>query len=174
MSIIASSSSSRAPDVGGGGDSGAQLAGAMSGDANGGGGGFEATLDRLSDPPRCIRRELVTPTPVELLDRLLEADHPVLDDVLAIEMDRHAEPVGDALHEADVRLDEVVPSPFALGDEVGVAIECGVGVESALRGPPRFDRLSEPPFVGGGEQRPMVTSKATRGRVPTCWDMSTS
>jgi hypothetical protein len=41
----------------------------------------DRTLDRLSDPPGRVRRELEPLPPVELLDRAVEADDAVLDQV---------------------------------------------------------------------------------------------
>src|SRR5438477_10202708 len=73
--------------------------------------------DRLADPPRRIRRELVALAVVELLDRTDEADVPLLDEVQEAHAaadvflrDRHDEP--------KVRLREVVTGIVALLDEL--------------------------------------------------------
>jgi hypothetical protein len=65
-------------------------------------------LDGLTDPPRRVRRELVPASPIELLDRPVEAERPLLDQI----QERHAEPavpLGDGHDEAQVRLDH---APF--------------------------------------------------------------
>src|SRR6266851_3023529 len=73
--------------------------------------------DRLADPPRRVRRELVALAVVELLDGADEADVPLLDEVQeahaaadVLLRDRHDEP--------EVRLREVVPRVVALLDEL--------------------------------------------------------
>jgi hypothetical protein len=69
-------------------------------------------LHRLADPPRCVRRELEAATPVELLDRAVQAERSLLDQV----EEGHAEPaiaLRDRHDEPQVRLDHV-----ALGDRV--------------------------------------------------------
>src|SRR5262249_58669923 len=61
-------------------------------------------LDALTDPPRRIGRELVAATPVELLDRPVESERPLLDQV----EERHAKaPVAlrDRDDETAARLD---------------------------------------------------------------------
>src|SRR6266540_2919303 len=81
--------------------------------------------DRLADPPRCIGRELVAALVLELVDRLHEADVPLLDEVEELQAavrvllrDRHDEP--------QIRLDELGLRPLgpvlALADRpVGAA-----------------------------------------------------
>src|SRR5439155_11534028 len=48
----------------------------------------DRALHRLADPPGRVRRELVAAPPVELLDRAVEAERALLDQV----EERHAEP----------------------------------------------------------------------------------
>src|ERR1700733_5076358 len=43
---------------------------------------LEATLNRLTNPQRAVRRELEPAPPVELLDRADQSKHPLLDQVL--------------------------------------------------------------------------------------------
>jgi hypothetical protein len=61
-------------------------------------------LHRLADPPGRVGRELVPAAPVELLDRAVEAERALLDQV----EERHAEAavaLGDRHDQAEVRLD---------------------------------------------------------------------
>src|SRR5437764_3921898 len=61
-------------------------------------------LDRLADPPRRVGRKLVAAAPVELLDRAVQPERPLLDQV----EERHAEAavtLGDGDNQAEVRLD---------------------------------------------------------------------
>jgi len=79
-------------------------------------------------------------------------------------MDRDTEPVGDALHEPHIGLDEVVTGSLTLGDDVVVALQGATLGETKLRCSSGLDRLGEPSFVGGGEERPMVAAEpATAG-----------
>ena len=58
----------------------------------------------------------------------------------------------------------MVACPLTLRDEVVVAIQGATLDETKLRRSSGLDRLGEPSFVGGGEERPMVAAKpATRG-----------
>ena len=64
----------------------------------------DGALHRLADPPGRVGRELVAAAPVELLDRAVEAERALLDQV----EERHAEAavaLGDRHDEAQVRLD---------------------------------------------------------------------
>src|SRR5438105_7809035 len=64
----------------------------------------DGTLYRLADPPGRIRRELVAPAPVELLDRAVQAERALLDQI----EERDAEAavaLGDRHDEAKVGLD---------------------------------------------------------------------
>src|SRR5436190_1133159 len=64
----------------------------------------DRALHRLPDPPRGVRRELVAAPPVELLDRAVQAQRPLLDQV----QERHAEAsvaLGDRHDETKIRLD---------------------------------------------------------------------
>src|SRR5207245_2667657 len=72
----------------------------------------DRALHRLADPPGRVRRELVAAAPVELLDRTVQPERPLLDQV----EERHAEAavaLGDGDDEAEVRLDHL-----ALRDQV--------------------------------------------------------
>src|SRR5204862_944376 len=72
----------------------------------------DGALHRLPDPPGRVGRELVPAPPVELLDRAVETERPLLDQV----EERHAEPavaLGDRDDEAEVGLDHA-----ALGDGI--------------------------------------------------------
>src|SRR5207247_2563107 len=86
-------------------------------------------LHRLADPPGRIRRELVTTSPVELLDGAVQAERAFLDQVQ--EGDAEA-PValGDGNDQAQVRLDHA-----PLGGRVAP-----------------LDRLGEGDLLRGGEQ----------------------
>src|SRR5207253_4683265 len=89
----------------------------------------DGPLHRLANPPGRVRRELVTAPPVELLDRAVQAERPLLDQV----QERHAEaPValGDRDDQAEVRLDH-----------------------AALRGQvTALDRLRERDLLGGRQE----------------------
>src|SRR5919204_611724 len=64
----------------------------------------DGALHGLADPPGRVRRELVAPPPVELLDRAVEPERPLLDEI----EERHPEPaipLRDRDDEAQVRLD---------------------------------------------------------------------
>jgi hypothetical protein len=64
-------------------------------------------LHRLTDPPRGVRREFVAPAPVELLDRTIQAERSLLDEIeerntktsVALR-DRHDEPKVRLDHDA--------------------------------------------------------------------------
>src|SRR5919197_2021895 len=87
------------------------------------------TLHRLADPPGRVGRELVAAPPVELLDRAVQPERALLDQI----EERHAEAavaLGDGDDEPEVRLDHA-----PLGD--GVAA---------------LDRLRERDLLGGVQQ----------------------
>src|SRR5215467_6521041 len=66
----------------------------------------DRALHRLPDPPGRVRRELEPAAPVELLDRAVQPERPLLDQV----EERNAEsavPLRDRDDEAQVRLDHV-------------------------------------------------------------------
>ena len=89
----------------------------------------DGALHRLPDPPGRVRRELVAAAPVELLDRAVQPERPLLDQV----QERHAEPavaLRDRHDQAEVRLDHP-----ALGGRVAA-----------------LDRLREVDLLGGGQQ----------------------
>ena len=87
------------------------------------------TLHRLADPPGGVRRELVTTAPVELLDRAVQAERALLNQIQ--EGDAEA-PValGDGDDQAQVRLDHA-----SLGGRVAP-----------------LDRLGEGDLFCGGQQ----------------------
>jgi hypothetical protein len=87
-------------------------------------------LNRLTDPPGGVGRELEALPPVELLDRAVQPDHAVLDQVA----ERHAVAavlLGDVDDEAEVRVDHPL-------------------LRSAIA---PLDALSERDFLRRGEQR---------------------
>src|SRR2546427_4452821 len=89
----------------------------------------DRTLHRLADPPGGVRRELVAAPPVELLDRAVQAERALLDQV----EERHAESavaLGDRHDEPQVRLDHA-----PLRDRVAA-----------------LDRLRERDLLGGVQQ----------------------
>src|SRR6266516_1567185 len=89
----------------------------------------DRALHRLADPPRRVRRELVAAAPVELLDRAVEAERSLLDQV----QERDAEPavtLRDRDDQAQVRLDHP-----ALGGQVAA-----------------LDRLREHDLLGRSQQ----------------------
>src|SRR5829696_3572377 len=82
-----------------------EVVGGMDGQADGAPGVGDAALDRLADPPRGVRGELEPLAPVELLDRVDEAEVALLDEVeqreagrLVLLRNRH--------HKTQVRLHE--------------------------------------------------------------------
>src|SRR5690606_24619364 len=76
----------------------------------------DRAVDRLADPPRGVRRELVAPAVLELLDRADEALVPLLDQV----EEAHAAAVvllHDRHDQAQVRLDEMGAGHLAVLDD---------------------------------------------------------
>src|SRR4051812_10649684 len=76
----------------------------VNGDADRAGVVRDRALHRLANPPRGVGGELVAAAPVELLDRAVQAERALLDQV----EERHAETaiaLGDGDHEPEVRLD---------------------------------------------------------------------
>jgi hypothetical protein len=71
--------------------------------------------DRLSDPPGGIRRELEAFVPVELSDRVDQAQVPFLDQIEKGETGRLV-PLGDRHDQPQIRLDEGLTCLFALQD----------------------------------------------------------
>src|SRR6266496_1976524 len=69
--------------------------------------------DRLADPPRRVRRELVAPLVLELVHRLHEPDVPLLDEVEELEAAVRIL-LRDRDHEAQVRLDQLGLGPLRL------------------------------------------------------------
>ena len=89
----------------------------------------DCALHGLPDPPGGVGRELEAAPPVELLDRAVEPQRPLLDQV----EERHAEaavPLGDRDDEPEVGLDHP-----ALGDRIAL-----------------LDLLRERDLLGGGQQ----------------------
>src|SRR5437764_3316272 len=89
----------------------------------------DSTLDRLADPPGRVRRELVTAPPVELLDRAVETERSLLNQV----QERHAQAavaLRDRDDQPEVRLDHA-------------ALRCHVAA---------LDRLRERDLLGGGQE----------------------
>src|SRR5207244_8378625 len=72
----------------------------------------DRALHRLANPPGRVRRELVAAPPVELLDRAVEAERALLDQVEE-RLAEAAVALGDRHDEAEVRLDHA-----SLGDDV--------------------------------------------------------
>ncbi len=99
----------------------------------------DAARDRLADPPRRVRRELVAAAPVVLLDGAHEADVALLDEV---EEEHAAADVAfrDGHHETEVGLDQLA----ARGRVVAL------------------DALRERDLLGGREQRAPGRSRAGR------------
>src|SRR5207244_5522779 len=64
----------------------------------------DRALHRLADPPGRVRRELVAAPPVELLDRAVEAERALLDQVQEGDAES-AVALRDRDHQAQVRLD---------------------------------------------------------------------
>ena len=118
----------------------------------------DAAGDRLADPPRGVRGELEALAPVELLDRVHQAEVALLDQVQQREA-RGLVLLGDRDDEAQVRLHEgalgivAVPDVLAeltlLGRGQGLAagFQLGAGFVAAL------DLLGEADLVVLGEQR---------------------
>src|SRR5204863_8511448 len=89
----------------------------------------DRALHRLADPPGRVRRELVAPAPVELLDRAVEAERPLLNQV----QERHAE-AAVALRDRDDETQVGLDHP-PLGGDVAA-----------------LDRLRERDLLGRGQQ----------------------
>src|SRR5205823_10249667 len=89
----------------------------------------DRALDGLPDPPRRVGRELVAAAPVELLDRAVEAERPLLDQV----QERHAE-AAVALRDRDDETQVGLDHP-PLGGDVAA-----------------LDRLRERDLLGRGQQ----------------------
>src|SRR5262249_31529700 len=117
----------------------------------------DATGDRLTDPPRRVRRELEALAPVELLDGVHQAEVALLDEVeqrqagrLVLLRDRH--------DQTEVRLHERALGVFAVTRAASqFALLRGRqtlgGSEQALaRSVAILDGLSEPNFIVLGEQ----------------------
>src|SRR5579863_7418340 len=78
----------------------------MDRDTNGPGLVGDGTGDRLADPPGGVGRELVAALVLELVDRLHEADVPLLDEVEELQAAVRVL-LGDRDDEAEVSLDEL-------------------------------------------------------------------
>ena len=94
----------------------ARLSAAWTGQADGAARVGDAALDRLTDPPGGVRGELEALAPVELLDRVDEAEVALLDQV----EERHARrlvALGDRHDQSEVRLHELALGVLALADE---------------------------------------------------------
>ena len=68
----------------------------------------EGPPDRLADPERRVGGELEAAPPVELVDRVLEAEVALLDEVEQVHALRQGIPTGDADDEAQVGPDEAI------------------------------------------------------------------
>ena len=98
---------------------GAKPVGDVHGQADGAAAVRDRPLHGLADPPRRVRGELEVAAPVELLDRPVQSQHALLDQV----EERHALAavlLGDRDHQAQVRLDHA-----ALGDHVAALDRLG-------------------------------------------------
>src|SRR3954470_4350415 len=89
----------------------------------------DGALHRLGDPPGRVRGDLVAAPPVELLDRAVEAERALLDQVEEGDAEA-AVALGDRDHESEVRLDHP-----ALGEQVAA-----------------LDRLREHDLLGRGQE----------------------
>ncbi len=114
----------------------------------------DRAVDRLPDPPGGIGRELVAAAVLELLDRTDEALVALLDEV----EEAHAASVvlfRDRHHEAEVRLDQVLPRevtvlydallapPLAFLERIGILVESLTGGFALLDAPREADLLLE-------------------------------
>src|SRR5688572_24580406 len=119
--------------------------------------------DRLPDPPRRVRRELVPLAVVELLDRADETDVPLLDQV------EEAHAAADVLlrdrdDETQVRLGQVVPRVVALLDElVGETAQRALLVRIALH--ELVEILHEDVAQLGSEHDELAQTLGTLGRA---------
>ena len=128
----------------------------MHGDADGAGLVGDGAADRLADPPRGVRGELVAALVLELVHRAHQADVAFLDQVQEAEA-AVGVALGDGDHEAQVRLHERTLGDLALLDGLlqltllgGVeALGVGLLLEGGLAG---FDGLGEADFVVLGEE----------------------
>ena len=134
-----------------------EVVGGVDGQADGAARVGDAALDRLTDPPGRVRGELEALAPVELLDRVDEAEVALLDQV----EERHARrlvALGDRDDESQVRLDELALCVFALADELLEVTLLGTrealvdGVEGLACSLTGFDVLGEAGFVVLGQQ----------------------
>ena len=117
----------------------------------------DAALDGLADPPRRVRGELEALAPVELLDRVDEAEVALLHEV----EERHARrlvALGDRHDQPEVGLHELALRVLALADEplevalLGAGEALVDGVEGLACGLARLDVLGEAGFVVLGQQ----------------------
>ena len=117
----------------------------------------DAALDGLTDPPRRVGGELEALAPVELLDRVDQAEVALLHEV----EERHARrlvALGDRHDQPEVRLDELALGVLALADEalevalLGAGETLVDGVEGLARGLARLDVLGEAGLVVLGQQ----------------------
>ena len=112
----------------------------------------DAALDRLADPPRRVGRELEALAPVELLDRVDQAEVALLHQV----EERHARrlvALGDRDHQPEVGLHELALGVLALAHQslqvtlLGAGESLVDGVEGLARGLAGLDVLGEARLV---------------------------
>ena len=105
----------------------------------------EGSADRLADPERRVGGELEAPAPVELVDRVLEAEVALLHEIEEIHAGGKGVAAGNADDEAEVRPDEPVLGgvrhPHDLV-EFGVVVAVGDPLGGGASG---FDRAGKAP-----------------------------
>ncbi len=117
----------------------------------------DAAGDRLADPPRCIRRELESLAPVELLDGVHEAQVAFLDEIQKWQAGRLVL-LGDRHDEAEVRLHELSLRPCSVALDLA-QLAASVRVQRRVvlfefcgRALAGLDGLGESDFVVFGEE----------------------
>jgi hypothetical protein len=132
--------------------SGAQARRAVTGDADQARLLVERPADGLADPEGRVGRELEPPAPVELVDGVLEAEVPLLDQVEEVHPLGEGVAAGDADHEPQVGADEAV---LRLGRRSHLRLEGGAAlaiVELLLGLATRLDDARQLALVLGGQE----------------------
>ena len=135
----------------------------------------DRALHRLADPPGRVGRELVAPAPVELLDRAVEAERALLDQVeerdaeTAVALrDRDDEPQVRldhlALRDQVAALDPLREDDLLRGGEQLVASDVGEEQLEAVAGARRLVGLVDDLVGLGGEPSPRDAPRAPRAR----------
>src|SRR4051812_30094360 len=110
---------------------GTQAGRTITGKANEAGLLVERPADGLTDPEGGVGGELEALAPIELVDRVLEAEVPFLDEVEQLHAGGQGVAARDAHHEAQVGADEAVFGDGGIGDGT---IDVAAGLAGCLAG----------------------------------------